>query len=187
MNTTNRPLNFAAKTTSEPRPLGSGCPNFLNSIILLILALFPLLAAEQHGLVKFGGLPVPGATITASQADKKLIAITDQQGVYSFADLPDGLWTIQVEMLCFTPIKQDVTIAAGTPSPELELKLLPLDEITAAAGPVTTTEPSSTQAAAAPTKTPGAFRRTGLNEAASKQAPPADAPETDTANDLSQK
>src|SRR5260370_1598758 len=167
MNTTNRPLNFAAKTTSEPRPSGSGCPNFLNSIILLILALFPLVAAEEHGLVKFGGLPVPGATITTSQADKKLVAITDQQGAYSFADLPDGVWTIQVEMLCFAPIKQDVTIAAGSPTPEWELKLLPLDEIKAAAGPTQTATSTSPQTPAAPTKT-RAFQRTGPNESASK-------------------
>src|SRR6266481_8136983 len=165
MNTTNRSLNRAA--VSEPRPLGSGCPNFLNSIILLILALSPLFAAEQHGLVKFGGLPVPGATVTASQANKKLIAITDQQGAYSFADLPDGVWTIQVEMLCFAPIKQDVTIAAGTPISEWELKLLPLAEIKAAAGPIQPSASISTQAPAAPTKT-GAFQRTGLNESASK-------------------
>src|SRR6266852_4804664 len=114
MNTPNRPINTVA-ATSEPRPLGSGRSSFLNYLILLIpliLPLFPLLAAEQHGFVKFGGLPLPGATVTASQAEKKLIAITDQQGVYSFADLPDGVWTIQVEMLCFVPIKQNITIAA---------------------------------------------------------------------------
>ena len=54
-------------------------------------------------MVKFGGLPIPGATVTASQGDKKLVTISDPTGMYSFPDLPDGAWTIEVEMLCFRP------------------------------------------------------------------------------------
>jgi hypothetical protein len=97
------------------------------------LAAFGLAAAEHHGLVKFGGLPVPGATVTATQSDKKLVAVTDQQGAYSFPDLADGTWTIQVEMLCFSTIRQEVGVAPGAPGPEWELKLLPLDEMKAVA------------------------------------------------------
>jgi trimeric autotransporter adhesin len=90
-------------------------------------------AAEHHGQVKFGGLPVPGATVTATQGDKKLVAVADQQGAYSFADLADGVWKIRVEMLCFADLEQEVSIAADAPSPQWELKLLPMDEIKAAA------------------------------------------------------
>ena len=54
-------------------------------------------------MVKFAGLPVPGATVTATMGDKKLVAVTDPQGIYTFPDLPDGVWNLQVEMLCFTP------------------------------------------------------------------------------------
>src|ERR1700691_4696219 len=90
-------------------------------------------ASEQHGTVKFGGLPVPGATVTATQGDKKLTVITDPQGAYSFPDLADGSWSIEVDMLCFATIKQDVTVAAGAPASEWELKLLPFDEIKATA------------------------------------------------------
>ena len=66
-----------------------------------------LAASEHHGQVKFGGLPMPGATITATQGDKKLVTISDTQGMYSFPDLPEGAWIFEVEMLCFAPIKQD--------------------------------------------------------------------------------
>src|SRR5438067_1631759 len=97
------------------------------------MAVLPLVAAEHQGQVTFGGLPVPGATVTASQGDKKLTAVTDGQGAYKFADLADGPWTFQVEMLCFAPIKQDVAVAAGAAASEWQLKLLPLDEIKAAA------------------------------------------------------
>ena len=95
----------------------------------------PAPASEHHGIVKFAGLPVPGATITATMGDKKLVAVTDPQGVYSFPDLPDGVWNLQVEMLCFSTLKNEVAIAPNSPSPEWELKLLPFDEIKASAPP----------------------------------------------------
>src|SRR5260221_235028 len=100
------------------------------------LVLLPLLASEHHGLVKFSGLPVPGATVTAVQGEKKLAAITDDQGAYSFPNLDDGVWNMEVEMLCFSPLKQEVTVAANAPAMDWELKLQPLDVIKAAAGPI---------------------------------------------------
>ena len=84
-------------------------------------------------MVKFAGLPVPGATITATMGDKKMVAVTDPQGQYSFADLADGVWNLQVEMLCFSTLKMEVAVAPTSPSPEWELKLLPFDEIKASA------------------------------------------------------
>ena len=76
---------------------------------LLTAALFAfgLPASEHHGLVKFGGLPVPGATVTAKQGEKSFTAITDQQGAYAFPDLADGVWTVQIEMLVFSTITRD--------------------------------------------------------------------------------
>ena len=38
------------------------------------------LASEYHGRVTFGGLPVPGATVTATQGSQKVVAVSDQQG-----------------------------------------------------------------------------------------------------------
>jgi trimeric autotransporter adhesin len=90
-------------------------------------------ATEHRGVVMFTGLPVPGATVTASQGNTKLVAITDQQGVYQFLDLASGIWTMQVEMLCFAPIKRDIDILPDAPSPVWDLKLLPLDDIKAVA------------------------------------------------------
>src|SRR3954454_11713029 len=91
---------------------------YLRYVAVTALAVLTLSAGEHHGTVKFAGLPVPGATVTAVQGDKKLVAVTDQQGAYSFADLPDGTWNLQVEMLCFATLKQEVAIAANAPSPE---------------------------------------------------------------------
>ena len=93
-------------------------------------------ASEYHGQVTYGGLPVPGAMITATpataaQGAKKFTAITDQGGLYSFEDLPDGQWHIQVEMQCFATIQADLAIAPSTPAGKFELSLLPLDQLMA--------------------------------------------------------
>jgi trimeric autotransporter adhesin len=138
------------------------------TVVLYIL----LLLAEQQGQVMFGGVPVPGATVTASQGDKKFVAVTDQQGTYSFSDLPDGPFTIQVEMLGFTTVKQEVT----TPKAEFELKMLPIEEMraeivrtappepTPAPAVASGSGPNARQPAAAPAR-PAGFQRTEVNAA----------------------
>src|SRR5689334_17607499 len=121
---------------------------------LAVAMAFGLTAAEHQGQVKFGGLPVPGATITATKGEQKVVAITDQTGAYTFPDLADGVWNFEVEMLCFAPIKQEVAIAPNAPSPQWELKLLPFEEIKASAPPPPPTAPVTaavtSNAAAAP-------------------------------------
>src|SRR3981081_2631121 len=110
-------------------------PNIFRYCVAFWLAVGMLTAAEHQGEVRYGGLPLPGASVTASQGEKKLSVITDLQGAYSFADLPDGAWTVRVEMLCFEPIEQEVAGKADTPDAPWELKLLPLDQIKASAPP----------------------------------------------------
>ncbi len=77
-------------------------------------------------MVSSNGLPVPGATVTAIQGDKKFVTTTDDQGAYTFSDLPDGIWTIQVEMFGFSKLSREVGIAPGAPSPDWQLQVLPL-------------------------------------------------------------
>jgi len=91
------------------------------------------LASEYHGQVTFSGLPVPGATITVTRGTQKVVAISDQLGSYSFADLADGTWKLEVEMQCFSTIEQTVPIAPNMPAAKWELKLLSLDQIVAQA------------------------------------------------------
>ena len=126
---------------------------------LLLAALFAagLAGAEHKGTVKFGGLPVPGSTITAVQGDKKFVTVTGLDGSYSFPDLADGVWSMQVEMLCFAPVRQDVTVSAAAPPSAWELNLLPFDEIKAsapaapsAAAPPVAPPPETTTSAKAP-------------------------------------
>jgi hypothetical protein len=93
-------------------------------------------ASEYHGQVTFGGLPVPGAVVTATQGDKKVVAIADPMGLYSFPNLADGAWTIEVQMTGFAPLKQDVSIAPAAAAGAFELKLMTLEQIRAAANPM---------------------------------------------------
>src|ERR1700722_17675795 len=125
--------------------------NCLLSCVVACTAVFALAASPHHGVVTFGGLPFPGATVTVTQGDKKLVAVTDQQGAYSFPDLADGIWKIRVEMLCFTPIEKEIGITADAPNPAWEMKLLSLDEIKATApAPVARPAATATTAASAP-------------------------------------
>src|SRR3984957_12617256 len=99
---------------------------------LLVAIGFPRVAAasEYRGQVTFGGLPLPGATVTVTQGTKKVTAVTDQGGLYTFPDLADGPGKIEIEMLCFSTVTAEVTISPATAPGKWELTLLPLDQIT---------------------------------------------------------
>jgi len=127
---------------------------FLRSLLAAGLVVVNLLASEQHGQVTFGGLPVPGATITATQGDKKLTTVTDPQGAYSFPNLTDGVWTIQVKMLGFAPVDSEITVGPEAKPATWELKMLPLDQIHAEAQPA-----NPTAAPPAPTTTASAEKQ----------------------------
>jgi hypothetical protein len=89
-------------------------------------------AAEHHGQVMFNGLPVPGATVTATQGSKHLETVTDAQGLFQFPDIASGEWTIRVEMLGFAASESKVTIDAAAPATLVELKMQSLAEVIAA-------------------------------------------------------
>ena len=122
--------------------------HYFGRLFVAWIAVTGLLASEHHGIVKSGGLPIPGATVTATQGDKKHVTTTDEQGAYSFPDLPDGVWTIQIDMLGFATFTHDVGVAPQAPSPEWDLTLLSAGQIKAALAP---RAPAPVTAAAAPT------------------------------------
>src|ERR1017187_6612490 len=103
-------------------------PFFMRLVFLRIavasIAVCTAMASEYHGTVKTAGLPVPGVTVSAIQGDKKLVTTTDERGVFSFADLADGTWPIELEMLGFARLPREVGVAPDAPAPELALKIL---------------------------------------------------------------
>jgi hypothetical protein len=131
-------------------------------------------AAEQHGQVTFNGLPVPGAIVTASlaangQGAQKFTAVSDQQGNYSFPDLPNGAWKIQVEMSFFSTLEQTITIAPASagmnPGIRWELKMLPLDQVLARTKVIPAETKPALNAAAAPAKPEAAKAKAGAPDA----------------------
>jgi hypothetical protein len=100
--------NFLVHRATK-QPVGSV---FIRGVVVAhCLCASLLLATEYHGTVKSGGLPIPGAAVTATQGDKKSTTTTDEEGSYTFADLPDGAWTITVEMFGFDKTSREVSIA----------------------------------------------------------------------------
>jgi hypothetical protein len=109
-----------------------GCKRFF----FLLLLSSHLIASEHKGLVLFGGLPVPGASVTAERGGSKLTALCDSQGRYTFQDLSDGEWKLTVAMQMFAPMQLAVAVAPGAPPLEWKLDLQPAPEVKAAVNPV---------------------------------------------------
>jgi len=82
-------------------------------------------ASDQRGTVTFHGLPVPGAVVTAVQGDQKFTTSTDNDGSYLFRELPDGTWTVTVEMSGFSKESREIGVVPGAPAPSWDLKIAP--------------------------------------------------------------
>jgi hypothetical protein len=103
-------------------------------VVLLCLCAVPLArASKYYGQISFGGLPVPGAIITASHDGKTVSVTSDEGGVFHFDDLAGGPWKIEVRMQCFQAINADITVAPNMTAAKWELKLLPTDQLEALA------------------------------------------------------
>jgi len=94
-------------------------------------------------VVKFGGQPIPGATVIASQGERRTLTTTDETGRYEFLDLASGAYWLEVRMFGFQPARRQVqTGAPGSSALEWNLELLPKPAVQA-------TQPGSRNAASA--------------------------------------
>src|SRR5437016_5370695 len=99
--------------------------------LAILAATHHVLAGGEHsGQVLVGGIPVPGATVTASAGDKKLLTVTDEQGMFKLPDATAGVWTLRVEMLGFEAVSREITVTAEPQPSEWTLMLRPFDDIT---------------------------------------------------------
>jgi hypothetical protein len=99
----------------------------------LWIALLSLSAAEHRGTVTFGGLPVPGAAVTATRGAARLTTVTGEDGAYAFPDLDGSPWQLRVDMQLFLPQTREIT--PGAASVEWQLEPAPVDARTQAAPP----------------------------------------------------
>ncbi len=145
---------------------------------IAILTVFTLTAAEHRGVVKFGTIPAPGVSVTATQGDKTVTVLTDAEGAYFVPDLADGPVSVKVELRGFTPAEKEVPVADPA---EWTLKMLPLTEITAspvtevrvAEAPKVEIKRPANVAAPASTNTTSAFQRTNVQATNNAPPPPA--------------
>ena len=96
--------------------------------VLILLTLIGAGLRAQTGLVKFGGQAVPGATVVASQGDRRVLTTTDEDGRYEFVNLAPGAYTVEVQMFGFQAARQQVQIPAAQPV-EFTLQLQQRPEI----------------------------------------------------------
>jgi Carboxypeptidase regulatory-like domain len=100
----------------------------LRLLILLSLSAAGGTLLAQSGFVKSGGQPIPGATVTVTQANQTFSTVTDQDGHYGFPPLAAGSWTVTVEIFGFDTLKKDVDYSAvhGPVNFDLQLKPSPV-------------------------------------------------------------
>ena len=89
------------------KPAAPGCSSFVSPYSSRVFS--P--AVQQTGAVRAADQFVPGATVTATQGDKKVVAYTDESGRYKL-DLTPGVWQIQIEMFEFTPVRGEITVGS---------------------------------------------------------------------------
>src|SRR6185437_11564625 len=106
-------------------------PSLLTKVILpfaLFLSL-PLLAVAQTtgGLrgqvLDPSGAVVPGATVTLTQGATVLTAPSDNDGNYSFRDVPAGSYSLTIDAQGFTFPKTDVSISGHVRQMNLTLAI----------------------------------------------------------------
>jgi hypothetical protein len=136
--------------------------------LLFMLLVSPLFAVQQSGTVRSGDLTIPGATVTATQGEKKLVTTTEDSGQYVFADLPEGTWKLQVEMFGFKATQRDVTVTDKPVTIDWSLELKPLSE----PAPLSTAKPAGVQTAQKETPPPPAKEPVRPAPSRARTAPP---------------
>ena len=139
-------------------------------VVVLLAVSVAAVASDYRGLVSFGGVAVPGATVTVTQGGKKFVTVTDMQGFYSFPALADGAATVEIQMTGFSTVEQAVTIAPDGALRKWELKLLSLDAMRSELKPVPSAGIAVAQVRSEPKKTGEAPKPQG--EQAAAAAPP---------------
>ena len=66
--------------------------------------------ATYRGTVKFGGQPVPGATVIATEGNHRAVTTTDETGAYELPDLAPGTYAVEVQMFGFQTGRKQVEI-----------------------------------------------------------------------------
>ena len=91
--------------------------------ILVLLAVSLPVVFAQSGTVKAGNQPIPGVTVRATQGERSLVTLTDDNGAFHFDGMTPGAWTIEADMFGFDHSRREVQVAATPTNLDLTLQL----------------------------------------------------------------
>ena len=83
----------------------------------------PVASVQQAGTLKAGAQPIPGATVRATQGDRSLVTLTDENGVFRFTGMIPGAWTFEADMFGFEHLSREVQVGATPANLDLTLQL----------------------------------------------------------------
>jgi len=92
---------------------------------MLAALLYAQTSVTQTGTVKFGGQPLPGATVIATEGNHRAITTTDESGKYELPDLEPGTYTVEVQMFGFQTAHKELQIGSGSSAADWSLDLQP--------------------------------------------------------------
>jgi hypothetical protein len=103
----------------------------MKHVIILILIV---------GQVRFGQVPVPGASVQVTQGDKTFKTVTDVDGAYSLPDVAEGTWTFEIQAPGFETVHKEAAVTAGM---QWDLKMLSIADVKAGTSPGFTAAPAA--------------------------------------------
>ncbi len=120
--------------------------------------------ATESGVVRSGGQPIPGATVTAICGPDKIDTVTDDAGRFTMGGLPESLCSFSISMFGFEPAQRQLTASDAPLNFDLKLQTrATLAQVPAAPAAKPAAPPSQQTAAPSPPQspTPGQTTRRG--------------------------
>ena len=114
-------------------------------LVLLAVSLpfvFSQSVSSQSGTIKAGGQPIPGASVRATQAERSLVTLTDENGAFRLDGLTPGAWVVEADMFGFDHLRREVQVTATPGSLDLTLQLSTRAAVPAAARPASQNGPA---------------------------------------------
>lgn len=89
----------------------------------------PLPPSDLRGRIEFAGLAVPGASITATRADRVAATTSAEDGSFRIANLPDGAWQVLVEMRGFVTVVREISLPLTESELAVSLTMKPYADV----------------------------------------------------------
>ncbi len=97
--------------------------NILTLGVCFLALLIPAACLGQSGVVKSDGLPIPGATVKATQGERILLTVTDANGDFKIDGMGAGTWIVEVDMFGFDHARKEVQIGQTPAKIDFTLQL----------------------------------------------------------------